>query len=122
MNSCTRFFLPLFALIIAISHPLEAHPHIAVIGAGFSGEVAAHRLKQQGYEGHVFEARARVGGRVLSAQMYHPVDHVSYTIELGAHNISDGGEAKELRALISEMGLTITEAPPSTSLMSQEIL
>jgi monoamine oxidase len=39
---------------------------VVVIGAGFSGLVAAYELSQAGYDVTVVEARNRVGGRVIS--------------------------------------------------------
>lgn len=44
------------------------HSRIAIVGAGLSGLYAAYLLEQQGIEDYmVLEARARVGGRVVSA-------------------------------------------------------
>lgn len=42
------------------------NPSIAVIGAGVSGLYAASLLTEKGYDVTVFEARDRIGGRVLS--------------------------------------------------------
>lgn len=42
------------------------NPSIAIIGAGVSGLYAASLLIEKGYDVTVFEARNRVGGRVLS--------------------------------------------------------
>jgi len=42
------------------------NPSIAIIGAGVSGLYAASLLIDKGYDVTVFEARDRVGGRVLS--------------------------------------------------------
>lgn len=39
---------------------------VLVVGAGFSGLAAAHELHAAGYDVTVFEARNRIGGRVLS--------------------------------------------------------
>lgn len=39
---------------------------VIVIGAGFAGLAAAHELLNAGHDAHVLEARARVGGRVLT--------------------------------------------------------
>lgn len=39
---------------------------ILVVGAGFAGLACAHELRSAGGDVHVFEARNRVGGRVLS--------------------------------------------------------
>ncbi|KGI84057.1 hypothetical protein JY98_14160 [Exiguobacterium mexicanum] len=42
------------------------NPSIAIIGAGVSGLYAASLLTEKGYDVTVFEARDRIGGRVLS--------------------------------------------------------
>lgn len=40
--------------------------HVAIIGGGLSGLLAAYRLHQAGVRFSLFEARARYGGRILS--------------------------------------------------------
>jgi len=45
----------------------DSQKRIVVIGAGFSGLVCGHELKNAGYDVTLVEARNRVGGRVLSA-------------------------------------------------------
>jgi|GEM_PF-5634113 len=42
------------------------NPSIAIIGAGVSGLYAASLLIEKGYDVTVFEARDRIGGRVLN--------------------------------------------------------
>lgn len=81
----------------------QDHPKVAVIGAGIAGLTAAYRLHQSGIDVHVYEARNRVGGRILSAQVDGNIS------ELGGHNILDGGHAENLRALIDEFNLELTE-------------
>jgi monoamine oxidase len=44
-------------------------PSIAIIGAGIAGLNAAYQLKKAGHHATVFEARSRVGGRMLSAKL-----------------------------------------------------
>ena len=78
-------------------------PKVVVIGAGLSGLTAAYRLQQNGIDVEVYEARNRVGGRVFT------VNVSGDTAELGGQNISDGGEAENLRGLIKELGLEIAE-------------
>ena len=74
-------------------------PKISIIGAGLAGLTAAYRLQEKGFEVEIFEARKRVGGRVLTASIN---GHIG---ELGGQNIRDGGEAKSLLALACELGL-----------------
>jgi monoamine oxidase len=45
---------------------------VVIIGAGFGGLSAAHELHSAGYDVTVLEARARVGGRVLSLRDFVP--------------------------------------------------
>ncbi len=81
---------------------------IVVIGAGFAGLTAAYRLYQQGYKNiEIYEARERVGGRVLSVRIMGLQGES--IVELGGQNIPDGGEAPRLRALISEFGFSLLE-------------
>ena len=76
---------------------------VVVVGAGLSGLTAAYRLQQKGFDVDVYEARNRVGGRVFSVNVH------GATVELGAQNIADGGEALNLRRLTQELGLEIEE-------------
>lgn len=79
------------------------NPKVVVIGAGIAGLTAAHRLHQEGIDVELYEARNRVGGRIFTAILNgHPV-------ELGGQNITDGGEAENMRRLISEFGLALSK-------------
>ncbi len=81
---------------------------IIVIGAGFAGLTAAYRLFEQGYKNiEIYEARGRVGGRVFSVRIRG--SQRESTAELGGQNIPDGGDALTLKALVSEMGLSLLE-------------
>lgn len=80
---------------------------IAVIGAGLAGLVVSYRLQQKGYNVQLYEARSRVGGRILTAQILNLEGEYSYA-ELGGQNITDGGDAKYIKALIHELGLEIS--------------
>src|SRR5688572_21344816 len=44
----------------------ESQRRVIVVGAGFAGLAAAYELHSAGYKVHVYEARGRDGGRVLS--------------------------------------------------------
>lgn len=72
-----------------------------VVGAGLAGLTAAYRLHQWGFDVDVYEARRRPGGRVCTA--YFDQCHE----ELGGKNLRDGGDARHLRSLIQELGLSI---------------
>ncbi len=92
----------------------SGQPKIAIIGAGLAGLTTAYRLKQQGYANiHIYEARNRVGGRVLSAYLECPRTKQRRVIELGGNDIADGGAAEHIRDLVAEVGLVIatTEQP-----------
>ncbi len=73
---------------------------VVVVGAGYAGLVAAHRLIAGGADVTVLEARDRVGGRV-------------HTTRLGEHGLVERGaeyveaEHVALRGLVSELGLTM---------------
>ncbi len=77
---------------------------VVVIGGGLAGLTTAYRLHQQGIDVHLYEAKGRVGGRILSAVINGKM------AELGGQNIADGGAAMNLRALIQEFDLKLVEA------------
>ncbi|HMO25278.1 MAG TPA: FAD-dependent oxidoreductase [Tepidisphaeraceae bacterium] len=54
---------------------------VAIIGAGFAGLACGHELRAAGYDVSIFEARNRVGGRVLSFSDFVP-----------GKNVEGGGE------------------------------
>jgi monoamine oxidase len=80
----------------------EQSPKVIVIGGGIAGLTAAYRLQEAGMNVDLYEARNRVGGRILSAKVNN------CTAELGGHSISDGGEAFYLHRLINEFNLPLT--------------
>jgi monoamine oxidase len=69
---------------------------IAVIGAGVAGLAAADELRRKGFTLAVFEARDRIGGRILTQRD----TRVPPPIELGAEFIH--GEAPETRRVLAE--------------------
>jgi monoamine oxidase len=75
------------------------HHPLVIIGAGLSGLTTAYRLKQRGIEAHVYEARNRVGGRILSVNINN---HIG---EMGAENVYDGGECDNILKLIEDLKL-----------------
>lgn len=76
-------------------------PKVVVIGAGIAGLTTAYRLQQQEIDVELYEARSRVGGRILSVQVNDQIG------ELGAQSLFDGGDAQNLSRLINECGLEI---------------
>lgn len=83
-----------------MAYPNE--PNVVVIGGGFAGLSAAYHLQQEGIPVSLYEARNRVGGRVLSARLDSTV------VELGGQNIYDGGEAHTFLRFIDEFQLDLT--------------
>lgn len=90
--------------IMFITTPLFAHQKtkVVVVGAGLAGLTTAYRLQQQGIEVDLYEARNRVGGRVLTAKIANDL------VELGGQNITDGGNAENIHRLVEELGLELT--------------
>ncbi len=80
---------------------LKSSPKVIIIGAGIAGLTTAYRLEQQGFEVEVYEARARVGGRILTVQVHEEMG------ELGAQSLFDGGKAENLCRLIKDVNLEI---------------
>ncbi len=102
----------LFMSICLSSSPAFAeknNPKIVVIGGGLAGLTAAYRLQQKGMDIELYEARGRVGGRVLT------VDISGSPAELGGQSITDGGKAPNILQLIREFNLELTELRISLS-------
>lgn len=74
---------------------------VTVIGAGIAGLTTAHRLAQKNIDVHVYEAKPRVGGRILTAI----VD--GHVAELGGQSILDGAPAENIINLINELDLRL---------------
>jgi len=99
------FFIRMMFLMAIFSRAAaEANqkPKVVVIGAGLAGLTAAYRLQQGGMDVDLYEARGRVGGRIFTVSVNGRHG------ELGAQNITDGGEAFHLHRLIEELGLSLT--------------
>lgn len=98
--------LSLVVLMMNKSFCLEEKkaPKVVVVGAGIAGLTAAHRLKTGDMDVEVYEARNRAGGRIFSVQLEGAI------AELGAMNITDGGDAVHLHRLIREFELGLIES------------
>ena len=68
---------------------------IAIVGGGLSGLCAAYYLQQQGIAFELFEARARLGGRILGTQ--------THGLDLGPSWFWPG--QRQIASLIMELGL-----------------
>ncbi len=80
---------------------------IAIVGAGFAGLAAGYRLKQLGFENiEIYEARERVGGRVLSLKFNKAGKEA--IAEMGGWNILDGGSPSYINKISEELGLSIS--------------
>ena len=100
LYKCIRI---LFLLFIAASTAFAEYRKIVVVGAGLAGLTTAYRLQQfTGEPVEVYEARLRVGGRVLTTHFYDSHE------ELGAKFLCVT-DAKYLKAIIKEMGLEIED-------------
>ena len=71
-----------------------------MIGAGVAGLAAAGELRRQGFQVAVYEARDRIGGRILT----HRDARIPLPLELGAEFIH--GEAPLTERLLREAGLS----------------
>ncbi len=80
----------------SVSESVEAD--VAVIGAGLAGLVAARDLAREGASVVVLEARERVGGRTLNAELGE-----GKVVEVGGQWI--GPTQERLAALASELGI-----------------
>ncbi len=105
MDTSMKYLKLIFLLMVIMIHTITStypkSPKVVVIGAGIAGLTAAYRLAQKGLAVQVYEAKPRVGGRILTAI----VD--GHIAELGAQNILDGAPAENIIGLIQELGLTL---------------
>ena len=92
----------------------KCNPKVAVVGAGLAGLTCGYRLAQANINVSLFEAKKRVGGRILTA-LLNNASGEKFAIELGGQNITDGGEARQLLNLTTELGLEIVHSESNTN-------
>ena len=78
----------------------HATDHVAVVGGGVSGLVAAHKLLARGFQVTVVEARAELGGRVRTVS---PPEFKGWCVPMGAEFVH--GRDEEVWALMAEVGV-----------------
>lgn len=83
---------------------------VIIIGAGFSGLAAAHKLKQRNIDCIVLESRGRIGGRVFS----HPIAD-DLVIELGGEWVGDSHN--RIHELCGELNLELLDNQFDTHLI-----
>jgi len=86
---------------MALVTSIHGFSKVVVVGGGLAGLTTAYRLHTNGIDVELFEARERVGGRVLSVLLDGSV------VELGGHSISDGGDAPVFSRLMEQFGLKV---------------
>lgn len=59
----------------------HSSPHIAIIGGGLSGLYTHYLLQQQGVNSTLYEARDRLGGRIISVPSSQPTDGIDPKVE-----------------------------------------
>jgi monoamine oxidase len=80
--------------------------HVVVVGAGLAGLACARRLQQLGFRVTVFEARDRVGGRVLT---FRDAFEDGRYAEAGAEFVL--ANHVQTRALLRSLGIRVAAAP-----------
>ncbi|KAJ7168492.1 hypothetical protein C8R46DRAFT_235701 [Mycena filopes] len=84
--------------------PLEARPHICIVGAGISGLRCADILLSKGFQVTILEARDRIGGRICQS------DALGYTVDIGPnwiHAWTDSDEPHPIFKLATDTGTPV---------------
>lgn len=84
-------------------------PKIAIVGGGIAGLMAAYQLKRAGFKASVYEARNRLGGRILSAT---DIVGEGLVVELGASFINSDHE--DILALVKKFNLKLFDRHQKT--------
>jgi len=84
--------------------PQRDEDAVVIVGAGIAGLACAHRLRQAGVPVRVYEARERVGGRMLSLRNHFADGQVC---ELGGELIDS--DHQRMHALVRELGLQLDD-------------
>src|SRR5947209_7138708 len=95
--------------VTGVSGKLDLQADFAVVGAGLSGLRAAVALTDAGATVTVFEARDRVGGRVVSAPRAGGNTAVPLVLDLGAQWVGPG--QTEILGLVKRLGLHLIPTP-----------
>ena len=93
-----------------------AGKRIGVAGAGLAGLSAAWALQRRGADVTVFEARHRIGGRVLTVERLPGARHG----ELGG-DIIEEDDKHAITALAAEMKLNLVRVLPGTASVSSSL-
>ncbi|MEQ1508049.1 MAG: FAD-dependent oxidoreductase [Myxococcota bacterium] len=86
---------------------LTGEPRVVVLGAGLAGLACVHQLALAGVRAELYEARDRVGGRVITGRGVFP-SLPAATIELGAEWVNSADAA--LLGLVDALGLTLHDS------------
>lgn len=94
------------------SENMPTSKRVIVIGAGMAGLAAAKKLKENGYEVVVLEARDRVGGRLYTSSQFSGM-----RLDLGATWIHGAGEENPIANLARGIGarLSTTDKDSNTA-------
>lgn len=90
---------------------------VVIVGAGLAGLTVAHQLKKAGIKSSLFEARSRVGGRVITRNQFNKD---AMFIELGAEFVDTNHV--DLISLARELGLEIQEFVEPIPGLEEEVL